>query len=325
MEILILTAEDVRTALPMPRAIEAAEAAFVAQAEGRGVAPQRSQLPVASAGGTSLVMPAYLPGAGLATKIVSFFPGNRDLGLETSAGVVVLLDEQTGVPCALIDGTFLTAWRTGAAGGAAAKWLSPSGSKVAAILGAGAQARTQLLAMDSALELETVRVWTRDGQGAAALVQEMQAEVRAHIEAAPRVADALDGADLVCCATPSTSPLFSVDMLADGAHVTSVGSFQPHMLEVDPGLAGCARVFVDDREAVLEEAGELIQAVNEGITTPEAWTLLGDVVRGEAPGRQGEPGRTWFKSVGIAMQDVTAGAAVLAEARSGGLGRLVTL
>lgn len=324
MELLTLSADDVRTALPMPKAIEAAEVAFVAQALGQGVTPQRSQLSVAPVGGTSLVMPGYLPGAGLATKIVSFFPGNPDRGLATTSGLVVLLDEQTGAPCALIDGTFLTAWRTGAAGGVAAKWLSHPEARVAAMLGAGAQARTQLMAMDTVRPLEVVRVWSRDGQSARALAESLQPELNARIEVAATVAAALDGAQLVCSATPATEPLFSADMLQRGAHLTSVGSFQPQMVEVDPALAGCARVVVDDRQAALEEAGELIQATAQGLTDPADWVLLGDVVRGEVPGRRDDQEVTWFKSVGLAVQDVAAGGAVLAQARLLGLGKRIS-
>ena len=325
VELLLLSAEDVRAALPMPKAIEAAEAAFAAHVEGRAVTPPRSHLPVAEAGGTTLVMPGYLAGTGLATKIVSVFPGNSARGKAAITGLVVLLDEATGSPTALIDGTFLTAWRTGAAGGVAAKWLSRPDARVAAMLGGGAQAHTQILAMDTVRDLEVIRIWSRTEGRARALAQTLEGQVRARLQVAATAEDALHGADLACTATPATSPLFPEHALEAGAHLTSVGSFQPQMIEVDPNLAGDSAVVVDDRSAALEEAGELIRAVEMGVTRAEDWLLLGDVVLGRAQARAHAQERTWFKSVGLGIQDVTAAGAVLSAAREAGLGRSVRL
>jgi len=325
VKLLLVSAEDIRDALPMPAAIDAAEAAFVAHVEGRGAKPQRAQLPVPAVDGTALVMPGYLPGVALATKLVSVFPRNADRGLSTVSGLVIVLDEETGEPRALVDGTFLTAWRTGAAGGAAARWLARPDVRVGAVLGAGAQAETQLIGIDAARELEVVRVWSRDAARARALCGVLAPRVRARLEVAETTADALDEADLVVCATPATAPLFAQSELAPGAHLTSVGSFQPHMIEVDPALAATAHVVVDDRAAALEEAGELIRAHDEGLTEPALWTPLGDVIRGRAAGRTAADQRTWFKSVGLAIQDVTAAGAVLRAAEERGLGRTIDL
>jgi len=325
VELLLLSADDIRTALPMPKAIEAAEAAFAAQAEGRGVTPPRSHLSVEPAGGTTLVMPSHLPGSALATKLVSVFPRNAHRGQEVITGLVVLLDEETGSPTALLDGTFLTAWRTGAAGGAATKWLARDDARVAAMLGAGAQAYTQVLAMAAARDLEVVRLWSRSEERARELARTLEGQVQARVEVSATPEATLRGADLACTATPAASPLFPEAALEAGAHLTSVGSFQPDMVEVDPALAGLATVVVDDREAALEEAGELIRAVDQGRTRPADWQLLGDVVLGRSPGRSEPQARTWFKSVGLGVQDAAAAGAVLSSARSLRLGRTVEL
>lgn len=325
MKLLLLSAADLREALPMPAAIDAAEEAFVAHAEGQGTWPQRAQLPVPEAEGTALVMPGHLPGVALATKLVSVFPGNQARGLGTVSGLVVVMDEETGIPRALVDGAFLTSWRTGAAGGAAARWLARPDARVGALLGAGAQAETQLLGMDAARELEVVRLWSRDVERARALQERLAPQVQASLEVVARPEEALEGADLVACATSSSSPLFEAEALEPGAHLTSVGSFRPDMVEVDPALAARARVVVDDREAALEEAGELIRARDQGRTDPSRWVLLGDVIRGRSAGRAGAAQCTWFKSVGLAAQDLTAVGAALRSAEARGLGREVDL
>jgi ornithine cyclodeaminase len=323
MDLLMLSGDDLRAALPMLEAVEVSKAAFAAQAEGRCVSPQRLGLPVEPAGGTTLVMPAHLPGTGLATKIVSVFPGNESKGLPTVTGLVVALDEDTGQPLAVLDGTFLTAWRTGAAGGAGVDLLARSDAVTGALLGSGVQAGTQLLAMCAVRRLERVRIWSRSPDHAASFAECWAAQVDATLEVVERVEDAVDGADIVMAATSACEPLFEASLLAEGAHLGSVGSFRPQMIEVDPALAARARIFVDDRDAALAEAGELIAAIERGITTPDEWTLLGDVARGVAEGRATPEDRTWFKSVGLAVQDVSAASAAISAARQAGLGQVV--
>lgn len=323
---MLLTEAVIREALPMPAAIDAAERAFVAIADGALLAPQRTVLSIGDdPGGTTLVMPAHLPGTGLATKVVSLFPGNASVGLPTIHGLVLCLDEDTGVPTALLDGTFLTAWRTGAATGAATRHLARAEAKVGLLLGAGAQAATQVLALDAARELEVIRIWSRDSQRARSLADAASPSVRCRLEVVEEIEAALDGAEVVASATSALAPFFPAGALAPGAHLTSVGSFTPQMREIDPVLASRARVFVDDRVAALEEAGELLTAIELGHTRAEDWTLLGDVIAGRSAGREWAEEVTWFKSVGHAAQDVTAAAAVLQVARKRGLGSTVQL
>jgi ornithine cyclodeaminase len=143
------------------------------------------------------------------------------------------------------------------------------------------------------------------------------------LEVVERVEEAVGDADIVLAATSASEPLFDAALLAEGAHLGSAGSHQPHMLEVDPALAACARVFVDDRDAALAEAGELIAAIEHGHTTADDWTLLGDVARGATTGREAPEDKTWFKSVGLAVQDVTAAAAAITTARQKGLGQVI--
>lgn len=317
-ELIVLSGEDVRAALPMPQAIEAAKAAYASLATGSALSPER--LVVSSAAGTTLLMGAQVPGEGLGGKIVSIFPGNRERGVPVVAGIVVLLDPETGAPRALVDGTALTAWRTGAASGAATEVLARPDASVAAVFGCGAQARTQVLAIDSARRLELIRVYSRTPRRTHEFVAEMQPALHARVEVAETPRGAVSDADVICTATTSSVPVFDGRDLRPGAHINAMGSFMPHMQEVDVVTIGAARVFVDSREAALEEAGDLLKAAAMGWTRQEEWTSLGEVIAGLKPGRRAANEITYFKSVGLAVQDITAGARALVEAQRLGLG-----
>lgn len=325
MKLLILSERDLCTALPMPAAIRAMKDAFAAIASGAAVAPQRMALPIESEAATSLLMGAYVPSMGLAAKVVSVFPGNRARGKALVNGLVLVLDPTSGEPQALIDGTALTAWRTGAASGAATDLLARNDASVAALIGCGVQARTQLLAIAAVRELAEVRVHARTSQSVRAFCESMQPQVSARLVAAPTAESAVRGAHIVCTATPSHTPVFDGAHLADGAHVNAVGSFTLHMGELDTRTIARSSIFVDEVEAALAEAGELVAAEAAGATRRERWTELGHVASGSAPGRTTASEITLFKSVGHAVQDVAAASRALAAARELGLGVEVCL
>ncbi len=323
MELLLLTARDVRLALPIDEAIAAAKQAFAAWSSGRSSMPPRGVVDVA--GGKTLVMGGAVEGVGVAAKVVSVFAGNAARGLPAVNGLVVVVDEETGVPCAVVDGTFLTAWRTGAAGGAAADLLAREDARVGAVFGAGAQARTQAIALDAVRRLDELRVFEPSDEVRERFVDELAGELRAPIAVAASPEAAIDGADVVVTATTSARPVFDGDGLRDGAHVTAVGAFTADRAEVDARAIGRARVFVDAIPAALEEAGDLLRAEREGATRRDDWIELGAVVEGRAPGRTDDREITLFKSVGLAVQDVAAAARAVEGARELGLGTTVAL
>jgi len=320
MRLTLLSASDLRAALPMPAAIAAMKSAFAELSTGQANVPLRIALPVPSVEGVSLFMPAYLPGSnGLGAKIVSVFPRNPQLGKAMIYGLVVALDPWTGEPLALCDGTFLTAWRTGAGSGAATDLLARPDARVAALLGSGVQARTQLLAVCAARPIEEARIYSPNPANVAAFIAEMQPETTARLVAASSSAEAVRDADVICAATTSSSPVMDGTLLKPGAHVNGVGSFTLQMQEVDSTTVSRARLFVDSRASALAEAGDLVIPQ----TRPEDWTELGEVVAGLKPGRQSSGEITFFKSVGVAVQDVAATGAALKEAQRLGLGRVV--
>jgi ornithine cyclodeaminase/alanine dehydrogenase-like protein (mu-crystallin family) len=323
MKLLLLSAQDLRAALPMPAAIAATKAAFADLSTGRATVPLRTALPVPGVNGVSLFMPAYLPAGGLGAKIVSVFPRNAERGQPIIHGLVVVLDPATGEPLALCDGAFLTAWRTGAASGAATDLLARPDAKTAAVIGAGVQARTQALAVDAARKLDTLRVYSPYPEQVKQFIAEMQPLVGAALVAAPSSAEAVRDADIICTATTSTTPVFDGQLLKAGAHVNGIGSYTLQMQEVDAVTVTRARIFVDARASALAEAGDLVIPMQAGQTRAEDWTELGEVVAGLKPGRQSPDEITFFKSVGIAVQDVAAASAALGEAKRLGLGKEV--
>jgi ornithine cyclodeaminase len=323
MQIRILSEADVRSAIDMRGAIDAMREAFGALADGRAEVPMR--LALETRHGVTLFMPAHLESDGgiAGAKVVSVNPGNAASGLPVIHAVVLALDPVTGQARALMDGTWLTALRTGAVGGLAADLMARDDAKVVAIFGAGVQARTQLEAVRCVRDVSEVRVVSRSATRGDAFVAELEGVAAHRVDDAD---EAIAGADIVIAATSSTVPVFDGSKIEPGTHVTGVGSFTTEMREVDTELVRRARVIVDQREAILAEAGDIVGPIRDG--TVDASVMvgeIGDVVLGRVVGRTSPEEVTFFKSVGNAVQDVSVAARVLARAERDGLGVLVEI
>lgn len=325
MKLLTVAAENIPKLLPMRDAVEAMKTAFASLSAGRVVAPHRGAVPVDAVDGVTLIMGAHVPGEGLAAKAVSIFNRNRDIGKAVVSGLVLVLDPDSGEPIGLLDGGALTAWRTGAATGAATDLLARPDARFGALIGAGVQARTQLLAMDAVRPLERVRIHALDPDEIDRFIDRVQPEVRARLERAPSAEAAVEGAQVVCAATNSPTPVFDGRFLDPGTHVNAIGTFTLDRREVDLVTVERATVFVDQVEAALSEAGELAAAIDAGITSPDDWTEIGDVAAGRAPGRSRVDEITFFKSVGHAVQDVVAASRLMRRAAESGLAVSVRL
>lgn len=325
MQIRILSAEDVRVSVDMADAIDVMREAFTSISSGDAIVPVR--LAVESDHGVHLLMPAVLRSAGAAgAKIVSVNPGNGERGLPQVHAATLVLDAETGRIVALMDGTWLTALRTGAAGGLAADLLAPRDATVAALFGAGVQARTQIEALRRVRPIEEVRVVSRTGASAKRLARELEASGDIRVSPTQDRDAALRGAHVIVAATDSVTPVFDGALVEAGAHVTAVGAFTPAMREVDAELIRRSRVVVDERSAALSEAGDLIAALEAGVVQSGFIAAeLGEVVTGTRPGRTSPEEITLFKSVGNAAQDVAVAARVLARAEKRGLGILVEI
>ena len=325
MKLLTVAAHDLPKLLPMRDAVEAMKSGFAALSAGQVVAPQRGVVPVAEVDGISLLMGGYVPGEALGAKTVSIFNRNRELGKDVVSGLMLVLDPTLGEPVGLLDGGALTAWRTGAAVGAATDLLARPDARTGALIGAGVQARTQLLALDAVRELDTIRVYGLDARQLDEFIERLQPQVSARLERASSADEAVDGADVISSATNSPRPVFDGRRLAVGAHLNAIGTFTLDRREVDLVTVERATVFVDLVQAALEEAGELVAGVEAGVTLPEEWTEIGDVAAGRSPGRTREDQITFFKSVGHAVQDVVAASRIMKRAAETGLARTVEL
>ena len=326
---LILTADDVRQALPMNEAIEGMKNAYAALSSGMAVVPLRTRLPLPDSEALSLFMPAYVHSAeeqALAIKVVSLFPTNPARGLAYIQAAVLVFDPETGRAMALLEGSSLTAIRTGAAGGAAIDLLARKDSRVAAIFGAGAQGRTQLEAVCTARRIETAYIFDANPEKAQAFAEEMKGKgsIPQDVRVARNPREAIENADVVCTATTSAKPVFADKDIKVGVHISAVGSYTPEMQEVPAETLQRGRVFVDSRAAALEEAGDLIQPIRAG-TFDESHICgeIGEVVSGKKVGRQSDDEITYFKSVGVAVQDAMAAQIALTNARKMKIGQEV--
>lgn len=326
----ILSGADVRQAVTMAEAIGAVQDAYIQLSAGQAVVPLRTPVPVEKREGVTLFMPAYLSTSdALGAKIVSVFPENVARGLPLIHAVVVVVDAETGRPIALMDGTYLTALRTGAASGVSTALLARPDARVAAVFGAGAQARTQLEAVCTVRSIEKAWVYDTMLDRATAYAQEMLAmggPMPADIAVAGSPAEALREADVVCTATTSSVPVFDDADLLPGAHVSGVGAYTHEMQEIPAETVLRAKVVVDSREASLAEAGDLMIPLKEGlIAEDDIHGEIGEVAAGLIPGRESDTEVTFFKSVGLAVQDVAVANLILQHAAELGLGLDVEL
>ncbi|MXV75804.1 ornithine cyclodeaminase family protein [Candidatus Poribacteria bacterium] len=337
MPIRILSASDVRAALPMPKAIGAMRHAYGQLSAGKAVAPPRQH--ISTDKGVTLVMPAYLPERSeFGIKVVSVYDDNPNIDLPRITATVLVLDPATGSPKAFMDGTSLTAIRTGAGGGVAADLLARKDAKTVGLFGAGVQARAQLQAVMAVREITRVNLISRTHASAeqfATEISEWTDAPEVNLVSTPQAV--VEDTDIVVCATTSATPLFDGNALQPGTHITAVGTFVPEKREVDTTTIRRAhRIVVDSREACLEEAGDLIIPNAEIRTENETPNIvknelvlgsaeIGEIVNGDKQGRQSDTEITFFKSVGVAAQDAVAAAAVLAEAETKGLGTVVEM
>ena len=334
MKLRLLSTAAVQKALPMAQAIAGMKEAFAQLSLGQAEVPLRGRVDVRGfssnlSRGTTLVMPAHLQRSqALAVKIVSVFQGNPALNLPLIHGLVLVLKAETGEPLALLEGGSLTAIRTGAGSGAATDLLARPDAATVAIIGSGVQARTQLEAVCTVRTITEVRVYSPDRDHAAAFAAEMAGvgPIPQQVVVADSAATAVTNADIICAATTSASPVFPGSQLKPGAHVNGVGSYTPTMQEVDADTIRRARVVVDSRSAVLAEAGDLIIPIQQGlIDESHIHAEVGEVVMGLKNGRSHPDQITYFKSVGVAVQDAIAGQIAYANAQAHDLGTVVEL
>ena len=254
-------------------------------------------------------------------KVVSIFPGNRERGDESHFGAVLLFETETGRPIAYLDAAAITAIRTAAVSAVATRLLARFDAGELALLGAGVQARTRLAALREVRELRRVRVWSRRPESARRFAAEESARHRLPVEAAPSAAAAVAGADLVCTITASREPVLAGEWLSPGVHVNAVGASAAAARELDSAAVARARLFVDRRESTINESGDFLVPLREGVIAEDhIQGEIGDLLLGRIPGRRSASEITLFKSLGLAVEDLAAAHHVYRQAVAQGRG-----
>jgi len=313
-DLLYLSRADVERLLDVDAMLDALAAALVAYSSGLASAPPRMAVRVER--GLLGVMPGYVPGVALESKLVSVFPGNEEHGLPSHQGLIALFDEKSGTPLALMDGTYITAIRTGGTAAVATRVLARQDASVLAILGAGVQGRSHLETFPRVRDFGEIRVASRNSGRASDL-----AASNPRARAALSFEDAVRGADVVACCTDAREPILHREWLKPGVHVSAVGgTFGP---ELDAETVRACSVFVEWRGAVTSAppagAHEL-----QGLD-PNSVTEVGEVIAGTKPGRRSADELTLYKSTGIAVEDAATAGLVYERAVREGAGTRLPL
>ncbi len=302
---LFLSDKDIANLLDMEKTIDAVEEAFKEYAKGNVVMPPRSTIMISKFNGSISFMPSYLKKSNAqAMKIISIYPDNKKKGLPTTLAWIMVNDVETGVIKAFMEATYLTAMRTGAITGVAARYLAPKDSKTVAILGAGVQGRAQTWAACTVRDVELVYVYDLYPEMRRLFAEEMTKKLNIPVISARSAEEACDDADIVLTATTSSHPVLKRDWLKDKVHVSAIGAFYPDWRELDTATVADSKLVVDDMEGTMLEAGDVLIPIREGaISKDHIYAELKDLVSGKKQGRTPDDGITVFKSVGIAIQD----------------------
>ena len=325
MKTLLLTKKDVEALLSMDEVMAAVEEAFKEKGLGRVQMPAKTYLFYRKYNGDLRTMPAYMENLDISTvKIVNIHPENPvKHGLPTVMAVIVLVDPKTGYPLAIMDGTHITSMRTGAAGGIAAKYLARKNSKVIGLIGAGRQARTQIMALTALYrELDEVRIYSKFKDESERLAEETSKLYSgiSQVIAVETAEEAVRDADIVVTTTPSTQPIVMDGWVSSGTHFNCIGADAPGKEELDPQILKRAKIVVDDWEQA-SHSGEINVPLSKGIISREnIYGEIGEIVAGLKPGRTSDSEITVFTSTGLAIQDAVVAKIVYDRALEKGLG-----
>ncbi len=307
-----LDADSIRNAVPVAELLDAVERAYRDVAAGRDRSPLRSRVELP--GGDLLLMPGVRAGgSGSTVKLVTVVPANAERGLPTIQALVIWFDAETGRPLAILDGETVTAMRTGAASGVATRLMARIDATTLSVLGAGGQAEWQVRAVVAARPIRRILVYARSPVARRAFARAMAEATGIETAMTASAEEAVREADVLCCATTSSVPVFDADWLRPGTHINGIGAYRIGMIEIPPeAFARASMVAVDAKAAALAEAGDLVAAIERGLVAEADLVELGDVAPDWAAQRPADA-VTVFKSVGLAIQDVAAAEIIAAR------------
>lgn len=330
---IILTKEDIKKCFNMEEAIEAAKKSLAIYTDNKAIVPLRNNIRIEKSNGNILYMPAStvsdVESSGI--KIVSVYPDNVKENLPAVPATMILVDSNTGIVSAVLDGTYLTQLRTGAVQGAATDILANKDAQIGALIGTGGQAYQQAIAMLTVRKLKKLKVFSLDSKKAQEFVTNLQKDIEGKfdtkIELAISAEECVKDADIITTVTTSKVPTFKDEFVKQGAHVNGVGAFTEEMLEMPvETIARANKIFFDTTDGVMAEAGDILSAIKQNlITIDEENVELGNVILGTTVGRESKEEITLFKTVGTAVLDVVTAQLIFEKAKQLGIGTEIKL
>jgi len=311
----------------MSEAIDAVRVAYSAFANGRVQMPSVQHLDVHQHNGEVDIKSGFVEDFGLmGTKIASGYYDNQKKGLPPGIAVIVLLDLETSMPLAIMDGTHITAYRTGAAGAVAASVLARKDSQKVGIVGAGTQGRMQLLALNEVFDIQDVKIWDIDRGIANQYKDQMTEDLSIDINVVDTPDAVAPDADILVTVTPSRKALVNVDSIQDGMHINAIGADGPGKQELDPHIMTRASKIVVDSLEQCRKIGEIQHALIQGlIDESNIHAEIGEIINGNKLGRETDDEITLFDSTGLSAQDIAAAKIVYEAAKKKGLGKRINL
>jgi ornithine cyclodeaminase len=324
MQLLVLSAADVRSVLSYNECAAAMRSALTALAAGQAQQPLRTVIRPAGAAGLMALMPSYLAGeseAAYGLKAICITPANPAAGLDTHQGVVVLSSGATGEPVAVVNASAVTEIRTAAVSVVATDLLARPDADQLAVIGTGVQARAHIVALDGARQLRQIRVAGRDPVRTERFADSLRGQTAAPVKACGSARDAVAGAGIIVTATSSAQPVLHRDWVEAGTHINAVGACLPHQRELDTATVAAGVLFADRRDSLLAESGDYRLAAAEGaVTESQVRAELGELLLGTATGRASADEITIFESLGLAIEDLAAASRIYQLAAQTGAG-----
>ncbi len=322
-ETLLLKESEIKELSSMKEIIGYVETAYSVHAKRKVQMPAKKYLFFKKYEGDLRVMPCFIRGLDQAgVKNVNVHPNNmRKYNLPTVMGLIELVDPKTGFPVAVMDGTWITNMRTGAAGGVATKYLAKDDSEVLGLVGAGMQAFTQLMAIKEVMDIKEVKVSCRTCTHRANFAKMITDNYGINATAVDTIKEAVIGSDVISTTTPSHIPVIKRKWVADGTHINAMGADAPGKQELESHLLEKAKVVIDCWDQA-SHSGEINIPVHEGlIRKSDIYAKIGDIVNGDKPGRESDDEITIFDSTGLAVQDIVTAWNIHQKALEKGIGQ----
>ena len=313
MKTRIIDRDEIESIFTMKDAISAVENVF--KVKGMAESSVKAWLFYKEQGGDLACWSTHIKELNISgMKVIGYNTNNKNLGLPTITAVIILHDPKTSFPIAIMDGTSITAIRTGAAGAVAAKHLARKDSKIIGIIGAGVQARTQLLGLNELFNIEDIRIYDLDIRASKEFASNMSEKIGIKINVCSNAKAVVIGSDIIVTVTPSMKPIVMDDWIKPGAHINAMGADEPGKEEIDPKILSRAKIVVDDREETMRR-GEINVPISKGIIKAEdIHADLEEIVTGKKTSRISDKEITLFDGAGVAIEDVAVAWAVYKQA-----------